>query len=62
MEGQQVDFVTILECAELDTCDYANAQPLARFARCGNSTDRVVVSECECLQSAARGSLDHLLG
>lgn len=61
MKRQHVDFVILVECAELHPRDYADAQPLARLARCWNSSDRIVVSECERLEAAALGSVDYPL-
>ena len=61
MKRQHVDFEILVECAELHPRDYANAQPLACLARRWNSSNRIVVSECECLQAAALGSLDYSL-
>jgi hypothetical protein len=61
MERQHVNFVIILERAELDPGDYADPEALPRLTRRWNSSDSVVVSECECLQAAACGSFDYCL-
>jgi len=60
MERQQMDFVILVERAELDSSDYSDSDPVAGLAGRGYSRDRVVVSECECLEAAPLSSLDYL--
>lgn len=61
MERQHVNFVIILERAELNAGDYAYPEPLARLARRWNSSDRIMVSKCKCFQTAASGGFDYCL-
>jgi hypothetical protein len=62
MEREQMDFVILMEHAELRAGDYSNAGALTRFARPGHSIDSVVIRECESSESASLRGLDYLLG
>jgi hypothetical protein len=60
MKRENVDFVILLEGAQLHSGDYTNPQPLASFSRSSDSTNRIVVSERQRLEAATRGGFDYL--
>jgi hypothetical protein len=60
VKRQHVNFVIILEGAELNTGDYPYSQPLSGFSRSCNAADRIVVGKRECLQAATRRGFDYL--
>jgi hypothetical protein len=60
MKRQHVNFVIILEGAKLHSRNYTDSQPLACFARSGDSADCVVISERQRLQAAPCGGFDYL--
>ena len=55
-----MNFVIVLECAQLDSRDYADPQSLAGFARSRNSSDSIVVSERQRPETATRRGFDYL--
>jgi hypothetical protein len=62
VKRQNVNFVIVLEGAELHSSNDADSQPLACFSRSRVSADRVVVSERQRLEAAPCGSFDYLPG
>ena len=61
VKREHVNFVIILEGAELDARNHADAEPVTRRTRRRNSADRVVVGQRNGLEAAARRSFDYLL-
>ncbi len=62
MEREQMHFVVVLECAELDTRYHADTKTITRCPRGRNSVDGVVIGEGDGCESAALRSFDHFLG
>jgi hypothetical protein len=60
VKRQNVNFVIVLEGAELHASNDADSQPLAGFSRSRDSANRVVVSERQRLEVAPCGSFDYL--
>lgn len=61
VQSQHVNFVIVLEGAELCTRDHPDAESVTCCAGCRKSADRVVVGQRNGLEAATRRSLDYLL-
>jgi hypothetical protein len=62
VESQKMNFLLILDGAELYSGDHSNAKALASLARRGNALDRVVIRERQCGETAPFGCLDYTVG
>jgi hypothetical protein len=62
MEREQVNFVVLIICAQLDARDHANSGALCRFAGWKNAIYGVVIGERESREAAALRCLDYALG
>jgi hypothetical protein len=60
VKRQNVNFMIVLEGAELHSSNDADSQPLACFSRSRNAANRVMVSERQRFEAAPCGSFDYL--